>query len=33
MATFLTALARLAGIGLLVNTVISFAINLFMAIV
>ena len=33
MATFLTALAGLAGIGLLVNTVISFAIKLIMAIV
>lgn len=33
MATFLTALAELAGIGLLVNTVISFAIKLIMAIV
>lgn len=33
MATFLTALAGLAGIGLLVNTVISFAIKLIMAII
>lgn len=33
MVTFLTALKRLAGIGLLVNTVISFAIQLIMAIV
>lgn len=33
MATFLTALAKLTGIGLLVNTVISFAIKLIMAIV
>lgn len=33
MVTFLTALKGLAGIGLLVNTVISFAIQLIMAIV
>ena len=33
MATFLTTLAGLTGIGLLVNTVISFAIKLIMAIV
>ena len=33
MATFLTALAGLTGIGLLVNTVVSFAIKLIMAIV
>ena len=32
MATFLTALAGLTGIGLLVNTVVSFAIKLIMAI-
>lgn len=33
MATFLTALSGLTGIGLLVNTVVSFAIKLIMAIV